>query len=163
PGGVTDPTTANNSATDTDTVLSPPPVPVPPVPVPPPPPPVPAPVLVPLPILREPDGAFLCYSRFQVDPGVWPATEAAALLGGGSRRTAAVLGTLSATRLGPYSLVCNPSTPARLIEHGFVDDGGTRLAGVEAPWLGLYPIAEVSDLAFPLASRPVGYTCVSCD
>src|SRR5262249_43507537 len=25
---------------------------------------------------RTPAGVFLCYSRFQVDPGVWPATEA---------------------------------------------------------------------------------------
>src|SRR5206468_8864684 len=113
PAGVTDPTPGNNSATDTDTVSSLPPVPVPPVPL-----PVPAPVPVPLPNLRAPDGAFLCYSRFQVDPGVWPAAEAAALLARGYWRPTATLGTLSATRLGPYSLVCNPSTPARLIEHG---------------------------------------------
>src|SRR5262245_21934768 len=151
PAGATDPTPGNNSATDTDTVSALPPVPVPPVPL-------PVPVPAPVPLLREPDGAFLCYSRFQVDPGVWPAGEATALLARGYWRPTAVLGTVSATRLGPYSLVCNPSTQARPIEHGFVDDGGTRLVGVEDPWLGLYPIADMSDLAFPLASLPLTVT-----
>ena len=104
---------------------------------------VPAPPPAPAapPVVRDPDGAFLCYSRFQVDPGVWPEKEAAALLANGYWRPTAVPGAVSATRLGPYSLVCNPPNVARVVEHGFVDDGGVRLAGVGDPWLGLYPLA----------------------
>jgi hypothetical protein len=94
------------------------------------------------PAARDSDKAFLCYSRFQVDPGVWPEAEAASLLAHGYWRPTAVLGGASATRLGPYSLVCNPPALARLIDHGFVDDGGVALADVGDPWLGLYPIAS---------------------
>jgi hypothetical protein len=105
--------------------------------------PTPAPTAPPAqPVVRPPDGAFLCYSRFQVDPGVWPEAEASALLAKGYWRPTAVPGAVSATRLGPYSLICNPPNVARVIDHGFVDDGGASLAGVGDPWLGLYPLAS---------------------
>src|SRR5262249_8763051 len=93
------------------------------------------------PVVRASDGAFLCYSRFQVDPRLWPEAEASALPAKGYWRPPAVLGSASATRLGASSLVCNPPNAVHVIDHGFVDDGGIVLAGVRDPWLGLYPLA----------------------
>jgi hypothetical protein len=72
---------------------------------------------------------------------VWPDAEAAELLANGYWRPTAVPGAASATRLGSYSLVCNPPNAARVVDRGFVDDGGVALANVGDPWLGLYPIA----------------------
>jgi hypothetical protein len=80
--------------------------------------PIPPPAPAAPPVVREPDGAFLCYSRFQVDPGVWPEKEAAGLLANGHWRPTAVLGTSSSTRYGPYSLVCNAPFATRVIDAG---------------------------------------------
>jgi hypothetical protein len=75
---------------------------------------------------RGEDGIFLCYSKFQVDPGVWGYSQAQQLLaGGGYWKPYAVIGTDSSTRVGPYSLVCNPGgvAPASASSAG-VQDGG---------------------------------------
>jgi hypothetical protein len=75
---------------------------------------------------RGEDGVFLCYSKFQVDPGVWGYSQASQLLaGGGYWKPYAVAGTSSSTRVGSYSLVCNPGgvTPATAASAG-VQDGG---------------------------------------
>lgn len=54
-------------------------------------------------------GVFLCYSKWQVEPGVWPYGTAMALLkGGGYWLPYAVPGNPDyATNLGKYHLVCN--------------------------------------------------------
>src|SRR4051794_10358596 len=56
---------------------------------------------------RDPDGVFLCYSKFQNDPGVWLAPDALPLAAAGYWRPYAVRGNASSTRLGPFALVCN--------------------------------------------------------
>jgi len=91
--------------------------------------------------VRSPDGVFLCYSKFQVDPGVWPATVAPALVAGGYRQPYAILGKSSATRLGPYSLVCNPPASAVVSTREAVDSSGAVIT--EARGLGLYPVARL--------------------
>lgn len=91
--------------------------------------------------VRNPDGVFLCYSRFQVDPGVWPATVAPALFAGGYWQPYAILGTRSSTRLGAYSLVCNPPASAVISGRETVDSGGAVITDTRA--LGLYPIARL--------------------
>ncbi len=54
---------------------------------------------------------FLCYSAFQSDPGVWPISEAAALVKAGYWSPYAVPNTVSgATNVGGYHLVCNLAT-----------------------------------------------------
>lgn len=54
---------------------------------------------------------FLCYSAFQTDPGVWPATEAAALIKAGYWSPYAVPNTVTGgTNVGGYHLVCNLAT-----------------------------------------------------
>jgi hypothetical protein len=72
----------------------------------------------------SPDGIFLCYSRYQVDPGVWGLDAAPGLLAGGYWKPVAVAGIQSATRLGAYSLVCNPDKQAASAPAAAVDDGG---------------------------------------
>lgn len=52
---------------------------------------------------------FLCYSKFQVDPGVWPVSQAQALLQSGYWEPSALSGTTAGgTNLGAFHLVCNP-------------------------------------------------------
>jgi hypothetical protein len=75
-------------------------------------------------IAGSPDGIFLCYSRYQVDPGVWGIDLAPGLLAGGYWKPVAVAGIQSATRLGAYSLVCNPDKQAASAPAAAVDDGG---------------------------------------
>jgi hypothetical protein len=70
------------------------------------------------------DGIFLCYSRWQVDPGVWGIDQARDLLAEGYWKPVAVAGIASATRLGAYSLVCNPDKQAASAPGTGVDDGG---------------------------------------
>src|SRR3954451_20761465 len=91
---------------------------------------------------RNPDGVFLCYSKFQVDPGVWPATDAPSLVAGGYWQPDAVLGKSSAPRFGAYSLVCNPPAGAVVSARESVDSGGAVITGTRGG-LGLYPVARV--------------------
>jgi hypothetical protein len=88
------------------------------------------------------NGIFLCYSRWQVDPGVWGVDEAQGLLAGGYWKPVAVAGIQSATRLGAYSLVCNPDKQAASAPAAAVDDGGQVYTSPdELGALGTYVIA----------------------
>jgi hypothetical protein len=87
------------------------------------------------------DGIFLCYSKWQVDPGVWGVDEARDLLAAGYWKPVAVAGITSATRLGAYSLVCNPDKQAASAPGTAVDDGGmVYTAPDELGALGTYLI-----------------------
>lgn len=62
------------------------------------------------------NNVFLCYSKFEVDPGVWPVTEAEGLMDDGYWSPAAADGNIDGgTNIGGYHLVCNPpAATARL-------------------------------------------------
>ncbi|MFL5927101.1 MAG: hypothetical protein ACJ77E_09210 [Gaiellaceae bacterium] len=90
---------------------------------------------------RDPDGVFLCYSKFQSDPGVWLAPDALPLAAGGYWRPYAVRGNASATHVGPFALVCNLPAGAAVSSRDFVDDSGAVITDVRSPQLGLYPLA----------------------
>lgn len=61
---------------------------------------------------RGPIGVFLCYSKYQVVPGVWPFGMAQQLMaGGGYWLPYAVPGTVPfGTNIGNYHLICNPAS-----------------------------------------------------
>ena len=55
------------------------------------------------------DHVFLCYSKFNDEPGVWPVEQAADLIDEGYWSPAAMDGTVAGgTNIGAYHLVCNP-------------------------------------------------------
>ena len=88
---------------------------------------------------------FLCYSVFQVDPGVWPAHIAGQLLaGGGYWQPYAVKGNVPyGTNVGDYHLVCNIAT-GQAAGQQFAGTGGD-ISGTEAfpmvtGQLGWYPV-----------------------
>jgi hypothetical protein len=87
----------------------------------------------------EPDDVFLCYSKFQVEPGVWPPDVAAELLAAGYYYPVAVKGNVpGGTNLGDYHLVCN-ATPASSGE--VVNANGIVMpAEVAGEALGYYPL-----------------------
>jgi hypothetical protein len=92
---------------------------------------------------RGEEGIFLCYSKFQVEPGVWQYTMAQQLLaGGGYWKPYAVLGTDSNTRLGAYSLVCNPTGKVTQSVPTLALQGGGDLTQVpsELNQLNVYPV-----------------------
>ena len=90
---------------------------------------------------------FLCYSTYQVDPGVWPLDVAKTLLTLGYWQPYAVLGNVpGGTNVGAYHLVCNLATGQSVgPKSGYVGDGGTSygsdLASTAATELGFYPVA----------------------
>jgi hypothetical protein len=92
-----------------------------------------------VPIVDEPDEVFLCYSKFQVEPGVWPADVARKLLAAGYYLPTAVKGNVpGGTNLGGYHLVCNApaSTTGEVVnENGIVFPGA-----VAGDTLGYYPL-----------------------
>jgi hypothetical protein len=91
---------------------------------------------------RGEEGIFLCYSKFQVDPGVWEYSLAQQLLaGGGYWKPYAVLGTDSSTRFGAYSLVCNPGKVTQSLPTLGVQGGGdlTQVPS-ELDALNVYPV-----------------------
>lgn len=93
---------------------------------------------------RGEEGIFLCYSKFQVDPGVWSYSEAQALLaGGGYWKPYAVLGGASSTHLGWYSLMCNPGKVTASVPTAAVEGGGDILAvpGM-TELLNVYPLLQ---------------------
>lgn len=56
---------------------------------------------------------FLCYSKFQVDPGAWLAHQASELMSEGYWAPFALTGNVDGgTNVGDYHLVCNPQTSA---------------------------------------------------
>jgi len=105
-------------------------------------------VTPPLPSPAQPRGEnsiFLCYSTFQVDPGVWPYHIAQQLLaGGGYWVPFAVKGNVPfGTNIGGYHLVCNLAT-GQAAGQQFAGDGGD-ISGPEAHaaltgQLGWYPV-----------------------
>lgn len=80
---------------------------------------------------------FLCYSKFEVEPGVWRNSEAMKLEQQGYWLPFAVKGTSTRTRLGSYSLVCN--LPAPLQTTGAMIDGAGNV--VTDPAQTRYPVA----------------------
>jgi hypothetical protein len=65
----------------------------------------------PAPPPREPDHSFLCYSKFQIDPGTWLTSEAAALLAQGYWLPYAEKTTPTGTAIGNgYYLSCQQFT-----------------------------------------------------
>lgn len=70
-----------------------------------------------VPVDDAPDGVFLCYSKFQVVPNVWPQGQAAELLAAGYWYPSAVPGNDPMfPNLGKYHLVCNaPGTPTGMV------------------------------------------------
>jgi hypothetical protein len=90
--------------------------------------------------INEPDGVFLCYSKFQVEPGVWSPAQAKELLGQGYYYPVAVKGNVpGGTNLGDYHLVCNApaATPPGLV----VNENGMVLpAALAGDTLGYYPL-----------------------
>ena len=92
---------------------------------------------------RDEESAFLCYSRFQVDPGVWVNSQASTLLAGGYWIPDAVRGeTLGSKTVltGGYALVCNP--PSGYAPTGkYVDESNDLFSAASGKsLLGLYPV-----------------------
>ena len=85
------------------------------------------------------NNVFLCYSKFQVDPGVWPVSQAQALLQSGYWEPSAMSGTMpGGTNLGAFHLVCNP--PASMKPSGSsIGADGTGTDGADASGPGYYP------------------------
>lgn len=74
---------------------------------------------------QGPENIFLCYSKFQVDPGVWSLADATQLVaGGGYWKPSAVFGGASSTKVGFFNLVCNPG-------------GATAASAATTPTLGV--------------------------
>jgi hypothetical protein len=73
------------------------------------------------------DGVFLCYSKFQTEPGVWPQDQAMDLLAEGYWPPVAVAGNVEGgPNVGAYHLVCNATgapTGKVVNENGEVLDG----------------------------------------
>jgi hypothetical protein len=70
---------------------------------------------------------FLCYSTYQVDPGVWMLSQAETLFKAGYWQPYAVAGNVvGGTNVGTYHLVCNLATGQSVpAVHGYVGGGGT--------------------------------------
>jgi hypothetical protein len=87
------------------------------------------------------DHIFLCYSKFQTNPGVWDSGTAALLQKAGYWLPYALPGNLEgAANLGGYHLACN-LTGTQTATGGFVDDGGGTWSADYAATPGLYPAA----------------------
>jgi hypothetical protein len=82
---------------------------------------------------------FLCYSKYEVDPGVWPAREAQKLLTEGYWQPSAMSGTTpGGTNVGEFHLVCNP--PASVASNDSYVGGDGSVTGSAAAGLpGYYP------------------------
>jgi hypothetical protein len=90
------------------------------------------------PVVNLPDGVFLCYSKFQTEPGVWMQDQAAELLAAGYWYPNALPGNVDGgTNVGSFHLVCNASgTPTGM----FVNENGEVVsADYAARNLGHYP------------------------
>jgi hypothetical protein len=91
--------------------------------------------------IPEVNELFLCYSKFQTDPGVWDTDTAAKLLVAGYWIPYGLAGNVDGgTNVGDYHLVCN-LTGGQKTTGGFVDDGGGTWSADYASMPGLYPLA----------------------
>ena len=86
-----------------------------------------------------PDGIFLCYSKFQVLPGVWNQDQAALLLAEGYWYPNAVKGNVEGgPNLGAYHLVCNATgTPTEMFVNANGEVVSKEYAGGN---IGYYPL-----------------------
>jgi hypothetical protein len=95
---------------------------------------------------------FLCYSKFNDVPGVWPAAEAQALMDDGYWSPEAVEGTLDGgTNIGGYHLVCNPpvapisfASLATDPTTSYIGGDGTPVGEAAAGIPGYYPLPPPS-------------------
>ena len=82
------------------------------------------------------DNVFLCYSKFQTAPGIWPESDAADLLDQGYWLPVAVPGNVDGgSDIGAYHLVCNAtgSPTGKVVNaNGEVSEG--------SPGAGYYPV-----------------------
>jgi len=94
---------------------------------------------------------FLCYSKFNDVPGVWPDEEAQSLIDEGYWSPTAMDGNVAGgTNIGAYHLVCNP--PAASISFASVADpvtlyvggDGTPVGGAGAGNPGYYPLSPLN-------------------
>ncbi len=95
---------------------------------------------------------FLCYSKFNDVPGVWPDEEAQALIDEGYWSPTAIDGNVDGgTNIGLYHLVCNP--PAASIGFAsaiadpitmYIGGDGTPVGGAGAGNPGYYPHSPLS-------------------
>ena len=97
------------------------------------------------PVVKTEGSVFLCYSTFQVDPGVWPGHIAAQLIaGGGYWQPYAVKGNVPfGTNIGAYHLVCNLATgqaAGQQFAGGGGDVSGPEAFGSITGNLGWYPV-----------------------
>jgi hypothetical protein len=80
------------------------------------------------------ESIFLCYSKFQVDPGVWSLSDATQLMaGGGYWKPSAVVGGSSSTKVGTFNLVCNPG-------------GATAASADVAPTVGVQSGGDITSV-----------------
>lgn len=91
---------------------------------------------------RGPDGIFLCYSKFQTDPGVFGADVAGGLLDkGGYWLPWALKGNAGGgTNIGAYHLICNLAAGQKSTG-GYVDADGASEDAQFSDVLGIYPTA----------------------
>lgn len=92
--------------------------------------------------------AFLCYSKFQVDPGAWPAEQAPDLMNDGYWSPSALSGTVTGgTNVGGFHLVCNPpaadlpfaSNGSDAVPASYVGAGGEIVGSAAEGLPGYYP------------------------
>ena len=92
-----------------------------------------------VPVVDEPDAVFLCYSKFQVDPGVWAPDIARKLLAAGYYLPTAVKGNVAGgTNIGGYHLVCN--APAATTGEVVNENGMVFPGAFAGDTLGYYPL-----------------------
>ena len=95
---------------------------------------------------------FLCYSKFNDVPGVWPAAEAQALMDEGYWSPEAIEGTVDGgTNIGGYHLVCNPPLAPLSFASSVTDPAtayiggdGTLVGEAAAGIPGYYPLPSLS-------------------
>ena len=92
------------------------------------------------------NNVFLCYSKFQVDPGTWSANQAPELMNEGYWSPMAMIGNLDgATNVGAYHLVCNVASTALVFASSsdgdlYIGADGTGVSGAAAGMAGYYPV-----------------------
>jgi len=94
----------------------------------------------------QPTNVFLCYSKFQGDPSVWPMPTATKLMGQGYWQPFAISGHVAGgTNVGttahPYHLVCNLSG-SQADTGKYVDNDGELMPSVFAGVPGIYAVAQ---------------------